>query len=265
MEIGIENLMKLLPEGYQEACKETKAKERTRNIKSPEQRLQLELFYLYEASLVEIGPYAQLCGMEKISDVGFMGRFQKSYQWLKWITEHMKPEAAVEYEKPAELEEYRVLAIDGSDVYTRGAAPKKWRLHYALNLFALNCHECRITEQAVGERLQNFTLGKKDLVLADRMYASIQGIEYCREQGCEYILRIRNKAFHLYRKNEESKEMERFLLTDWLKTVGSEAEDITLYYKTSNNSYRPLRFCAVKKTEEEIAKAEKKLRQSESK
>ena len=265
MEIGIEKLQKLLPEGYQAACQETKAMERVRNIKSPEDLLQLELFYLYNSSLVEVGPYAQMCGMEKISDVGFMGRFQKSADWLGWMASHSVPDNVTRYQKPPELEAYRVLAIDASDVYTRGAAPKCWRVHYALNLFTMNCHQFQITEQTEGERLENFTLRKNDLVLADRAYASIQGIEYCRKQGCEFILRIRNKAFHVYRKNEESGEMERVILTDWLKTVGREAKDITLYYKVKKDTYRPLRFCSVKKSEEEIAKTGDRICRKQSK
>ena len=103
MEIGIEKLLELLPEGYENACVETKAMERARNIKSPKQLLQLELFYLYNSSLVEVGPYAQLCGMKNISDVGFMGRFQKSLDWLKWMTEHSVRGCVAQYQKPEEL------------------------------------------------------------------------------------------------------------------------------------------------------------------
>ena len=129
--------------------------------------------------------------------MGFLGRFQKSVKWLEWMTEHSRPDSVVQYQKPAELEAYRVLAVDASEVHTRGAVPKNWRLHYALELFALKCHQFQITDETVGERLQNFRLEKQDLIVADRAYASIQGIEYCREQGCAFILRIRNKAFSL--------------------------------------------------------------------
>lgn len=60
MDIKIEELIKLLPEGYNDACFETKAIERQRIIKTPEELLVMCLYYLYGATLIEA---SQLAGM----------------------------------------------------------------------------------------------------------------------------------------------------------------------------------------------------------
>ena len=92
----------------------------------------------------------------------------------------------------------------------------------------------------MGETLKNFTINKNDLIIGDYAYASLSGIEYCLDNGRNFILRIKNKVFNLYDENKE-----KIVLTDWLKTVEKEVSEITVYFKNSRNNYRPLRKCAI--------------------
>ena len=124
----------------------------------------------------------------------------------------------------------------------------------------MNCHQFKITEQSTGETLKNFTINENDLIIGDRAYASLSGIEYCLDNGGNFILRIKNKAFNIYNENKE-----KIILTNWLKTVEKEVSEITVYFKDNNNNYRELRICAVKKTQEEILIEEKRLKRSDSK
>ncbi|KAI4450293.1 hypothetical protein C823_004826 [Eubacterium plexicaudatum ASF492] len=62
-----------------------------------------------------------------------------------------------------------------------------------------------------------------------------------------------------------NKQGEKILLSDWLKTIGTKAEEITIYIRDSNKKLIPLRICAAKKTKEEIAVEEKRLKRLESK
>ncbi|WP_336534055.1 transposase [Bacteroides acidifaciens] len=66
------------------------------------------------------------------------------------------------YQKPKILQEYNVTAIDASDVYTKGAVKQAWHLHYALDLFSLNCQQYKITDEKTGETLKNFEIRKKE-------------------------------------------------------------------------------------------------------
>ena len=199
-------------------------------------------------------------GTGKMSDVAFMKRFAKSSRWFQWITKNIKPGDMCHYQKPGILQEYNVTAIDASDVYTKGAVKQAWHLHYALDLFSLNCQQYKITDEKTGETLKNFEIRKKDLIIADRAYATITGMEYCLENGGDFILRIRNKAFNLY-----DPKGEQVLLTDWLETLDGSACGKLFYYRDSHKNYKPVRICALPKTEEEIKKEEKRLKRKESK
>ena len=153
-----------------------------------------------------------------------------------------------------------MIAVDATDIVEKGAVKRLWHLHYAVNLFTLNCHQFKITEQKIGETLKNFEIKKNDLIIGDRLYASLSGIEYCLNSGGDFILRIRNKAFNLYDENKE-----KILLTDWLKTLKKDVGETTVYFKDSQGNYRDLRICAVLKTEEEIKLEEKRMKRKESK
>ncbi len=260
MEKETNSLMKYLPEGFKQACWETKAMERKRGITDEETLLKLCLFYAYDHSLIEVQAYARAMGLADISDVGFMKRFEKCGDWFKWIIQNLKPGEVAKYEKPKGLEEYRVLAVDASDINSKGAVKQYWHLHYAVDLFALSCAEFKLTEATIGETLKNFTLRKKDLILGDRAYASLSGIEYCLSCGADFVMRMKNKSFTLYDEAHNKTD-----LCEILKNVDKNASDIIVYWKGSDKKFHPLRICAVKKDDAAIEQTKKKLHRKESK
>lgn len=240
--MNIIELIELLPKEYEKACYETKAITRKRTIKTPKDLLVLVLYYLFGNSLIEVSQFALMHNIGKISDVAFMERLVKSKEWIKWLIEKIMPNEIINYKKPKELDKYRVIAVDASDIRENGAVKRLWHLHYAVDLFTLNCCQFKITEQSTGETLKNFEITNRDLIMSDRAYASLSGIEYCLKQGRNFILRIRNKAFTLYNENKE-----KIILINWLKSIKNKAGEITVYFKDSENNYRPLRICAAKK------------------
>ncbi len=68
----------------------------------------------------------------------------------------------------------------------------------ALDIFEMSSKSYRITEQKVGESLLNFEFEPVQLVIADRIYTTLNGIRYCLEKGADYILRLRANSFSLY-------------------------------------------------------------------
>ena len=257
----IDDLLALLPAEYEKACYDKKAITRKRTIKSPKDLIVLLFYYLFDNhSLIDTCQFALMSGIGKISDVALIERFVKCKEWIKWLIKSITPKEIINYKVPEELKDYNVIAVDASDITEKGAVRKTWHLHYAINLFTLNCNQFKITEETTGEKLKNFEIKKGDLIIADRAYGSISSIEYCMENKGDFILRIKNKPFNFYDKNGE-----KIILTEWLKNVGSEASDIILYFKGSDKKLKPIRICAVKKTKEEIEKAEKKLKRRDSK
>ncbi len=244
----LKDVLKQMPEGYKKACWETKAMDRRKGIQDEDTLLTLCLYYSYENSLVDTQNYALTSFNVNLSDVGFMKRFKKGNEWIKWNNQHMMQEKTAIYNVPEKLKTKNVIAIDASNITSKGAVKQIWRLHYAVNLFSMTTEQFKITPESVGESLKNYELHKNDLILADRAYATITGIEYCCSMGADYILRIRNKAFKLY-----DKDGNEVVLCELLKNIADTCCDLHLYYMNSDKELKPIRFCAVQKTEEEKA------------
>ena len=255
----IEDILKELPEGYKEAGWETKALRRKRGIQNEDILLTLCLYYGYDKSLVDTKIYAQSFLSTKISDVGFMKRFAACKEWFKWMNQKMTEECTPIYSVPEKLSGKTVKAVDASDICTKGAVKQTWRLHYAFDLFSMSSSEFHITPESNGETLENFTLHPNDLIIADRAYATITGIEYCKAAGADFVMRLRNKAFTLYNENGDVIR----LTEDILKNVGTECQDFIVYYKSKNKEMKQIRICAVRKTEDEIKSEQEKLRRTE--
>lgn len=254
-----EELFKIMPEGYEKACWETKAMSRKNGLQNEKDLLTLCLFYAYDHSLIEVQSYAKAAGIYDISDVGFMKRFSRCGNWFKWIIEHLAPSEIVQYPKPEILNDYHVLAVDATDIVAGGKANQKWHIHYALDLFTLSCAMFKLTPETTGESLKNFDLKPGDLVLGDRAYASLSGIEYCKTHGADFVLRVRNKSFKMYDENGEEVSF-----SDLLKEVENDCKDFTVFIKMSDKKMHPIRICAVRKNEEALKRTEKKLHRKES-
>lgn len=256
----LKDILKQMPEGYKKACWKTKAMNRRKGIQDEDTLLILCLYYSYENSLVDTQNYALTSFNVNISDVGFMKRFRKCNEWIKWINQYMMQEKITIYDVPEKLKTKNVIAIDASNITSKGAVKQDWRLHYAINLFSMTTEQFKITPKSIGESLKNFELHENDLMLADRAYATITGIEYCCSVGADYIFRIRNKAFKLY-----DKDGNEVVLCELLKNIEDTCCDFHLYYMNSDKELKPIRFCAVQKTEEEKAIEQKRLKRKESK
>jgi hypothetical protein len=255
---NLEKLLEYLPSGYEAACYEMKAISRERNIKSAEDLMRLHLAYLsQQSSLLEISVLSRLRGAP-LSDVAYMKRFGKSGAWFEWINARLKPGALNEYEKPACLSGYRIIGVDATRVSSKGAVKKIYTLHYALDIFNMTGVEHRLTGAETGESLLNFSIKPDYLLIGDRAYGSKKGVERCISGGGAFIFRLRNKAFKLYDENGAE-----ICLLSFLNGVTG-ASEMTAYMESSDKKMLPLRLCASRKTEEQIAKSKEKLRKEES-
>ena len=172
----------------------------------------------------------------------------------------MKLSQLLAYEKPEQLEKYRVLAVDASTVVSGGKIGLRWHLHYAVNLFTLNTAMFQLTGEETGETLKNYGFQENDLVLGDRIYASKSGIEHCMNCHADFVLRIRNKAFQLY-----TEKGNKISFTELLKGMDSEYGDFKVYFKGEDKQMHSIRICAVKKREEAFLHTQKRTARKESK
>jgi hypothetical protein len=146
---------------------------------------------------------------------------------------------------PEWLGNKRVCLMDATEDASCGSAANKifHRLHYCIDLFTLCVISSRLTGSKIGEKISNFTcFGKDDIVIGDRIYGTIPGIEYLRKSLSGFVLRLRAGAFNLYDGSGG-----RISLIRRLKGLkAGETADLDVFYK-SDGKLVPLRICAVRK------------------
>jgi len=252
-------LMQFLPENYEKTCFETKAMERSRVIKSPKDLMFFCLLYLSQKySLVELSLVAKLKGF-KLSNVAFMKKLSKCCEWYKQIIKDMLPLVIFKYNKPKNLEKYKLVAVDASDVTQKGKDKKIFRLHYMINICNLSTEKYKITTQKIGESLSNFSINSDYLVIADRCYGNKVGINHCLNSRGNFIIRLRNKAFNLY-----DVDNKKILLLEKLKSCEENSPvDFIGYFYNKNGLKTKVRICGIKKPADKILESEKKLAKKE--
>jgi len=259
--ISVAQLLKEMPDGYEQACFDERAIQRKRGITEPGDLMMLCLFHLLNGcSLVEISEIARLTKLGTVSDVAFMKRFENCNNWFKWILSKLVTDGAIQYRKPDWLENYRVIAVDASDVTEKGRSGRLYHLHFALDIFKMESVQYSLTTQKTGETLKNFTVARNDLFVADRAYGSLGGIEYCTKSEGSFVLRLKKSCFKMY--DDAGNVVD---LLEHLRLLGGSAVlDLTVYVVIEQNQRIPIRICATRKTEEDIAAAKSKLQRKES-
>jgi hypothetical protein len=259
---NVDELIKRLPDGYKQACMDTKAIERKREVKNPADLMKLVLLYLTGGySQIEMSVIARELSIANISDTGFLKKFAKCGNWILWIISQIIPKAIIEYEIPDGFENYQIVALDASDVTEKGRSGRTFRLHYALDLIKMCGLSYRITPQKVGETLLNFDIKKNWLILADRIYGTLTGIEYCLKNGADFILRLRYNAFKLY--DENGNELN--ILDKLFDVTCDAAINIEVYVKLATLGLTKLRICTEKIPDDKLDKVERRNKRKDSK
>ena len=237
-------LERTLPPGWEQKATELKAFVRARKICSPAELIRMILIYLTCGKSFGItSVLMRLLGYADIKKVAVYKRMVKCGDWLKWLCGNIYRHAGYLAEKPAWLEGWNVVAVDASEDAKGGKACQYYMLHYCLDLFTLSVRELLVTTRKVGEKLSNFTLFKKgDLVMGDRVYSSIAGIEHLKGLLADFILRLRSNSFYLYVSPGQVLDLLSYL--SGLK-VGEDV-DLQAFY-LHNGKYKPVRVCARRK------------------
>lgn len=240
-------LLQFLPQGWEQMAKELGAVTRQRKIMSAEILLRILLIHLADScSMRETVVRAKESKLADISDVALFKRLKASAEWLRWISVNLVKQVHGIDKKPDWLKKFNVRIVDASSITEPGSTGSDWRLHYSIKLFGLSCDHFKITTPKVGETFRNFPIKKGDLLIGDRGYGSIAGINYVIDNGGDFLVRIKNKAFKIMKNENE----EFCLLEHFHKLEYGEVGDFDVFYKTSHNQLRQLRLCAIKKSPE---------------
>ena len=257
---SIESIYELLPEGWEEAAKSQKALVRGRNIKTAKELL--KLVFLYQTSGESYGltsAITQISGDQPaLNKTAVQKRIVNSRAWLQWMCEHLCLQEGFLTAPPQWLAGYRVCVADASDYARQGSSYADFRLHYMMELFSLNLTEVYFTTAAEGETLTRYThIREKDLILADRAYATRSGIFHVLDSHADFLLRMRSTSFSLYTATGE-----RYDLTEMLKEhQPGKLIDLVLYIKREQQ-FVPVRICALGKTEEDVRKSQRQIKKT---
>jgi hypothetical protein len=191
-----EQVLQLLPEGWEAKAKEPGALQRARGIKTPGGLLRLILAYLTEGkSFAGTSAVIRLSGEAGLGKAAVFKRMRNSAAWLQWLCERVYRQAGLAAAKPQWLKNKDVILTDGTGGVKCGVRRQCYMLHYSLDLFTLAAREMPVTDRKAGEKPANFKrLGKKDIVAAGSAYGNKPGLLYLKGLGAGYALRVQSRG-----------------------------------------------------------------------
>ena len=188
-------------------------------------------------------------------------RIKGSGEWLRVMAEELCAIQGARIEKPSFLGNKHVKLVDASDETTKGKEKSTWRLHYIFNLFEFQCTTMELTTNKEGERLTRHEIKKDDIMVADRIYCTMSGIEHVLGNKGDFVLRFKSKAFNIY--DADGNQIQ--LLPFFRKLKPLESTDVNIFYKLSSGELRPLRIVAMKKDAKAIEESKRKMLRKVSK
>lgn len=259
-----EVLTSLFPKGWRELAAKTRATKGLRKDKSEVDLLRTLLIHFgCGYSLRETAVRAREAGLAQLSDVALLKRIKKSEDWLYHLCVDLFQQRGVEV-RTKNGREFRLF--DATTVKEPGKTGSLWRIHYSVRLPSLQCDCFRLTEaqgEGTGESLLRFPIARGDLIMADRGYCTIGGIHYVASQGAWLTVRM---APHNVRILDPVRDRPVPLLRrlSSLKRAG-EIQSWRVRLSGREDLFVGGRICAVRKSQEAIKRAHKKLRRHASK
>lgn len=258
----MKEIKEYLPKGWEEKARERGAITRSRNIKTAEELLALNMLYITNDGSFQMASAAMklMKGIEVNKNAAYK-RIKASGEWLREMAQDLCALQGAAIEKPKFLGNKQVKLVDASDETTKGKEKSIWRLHYVFNLFAFQCTRMELTTNKEGERITRHEVSENDIMIADRIYCTMNGIEHVIGHKGDFVFRFKSKAFNLY--DEVGKPVELLPLLRQLKPM--ENTDVRVFYKRPSGKLSPLRIVAMKKDAKAIEESKRKMLRKVSK
>jgi hypothetical protein len=239
-------LTRFLPAGWQEKARETGAFRRSaRKFPSSEALLRTLLIHLAQGCpLKETAVRARMAGLADVSGVAVWKRLRESGEWLRWMSEEIMRRWVARL--PADiLPGYRLRLVDATAISEPGATGSDWRIHYSVELSALQCDFVEVTSVRGGETFRRFPVQPGDLLVGDRVYANRAGVEHVTQRGGDVLVRMNLTSLPL-----ETESGEPFLVLDKLKTLRTgEVGDWPCSAALPRGGRLDGRICAIKRSQ----------------
>ena len=254
-------LTTLFPEGWQQQARQTGAIERQRGITAPAVLLRLFLLHVARGySLRETAVRAKEAGLATISDVGLLKRLRRSEDWLHWLCTRLVVENGVQM--PSADGQRTVRIVDGTIIKEPGKTGSQWRILYSMRLPDLRCDHLDLTATTGagnGESFARLPVARHDLILGDAGYCAAPGIQWVVDQGADVLVRINPQSISLQEKRGRKFDLLSHLQA--LRTAGAIGEWKVTLAGTAIEG----RVCALRKSEEAIRQAHRRIERRASK
>ncbi len=252
-------VMRVLPDGWQDAARRTGALVRARGFDGPATLLRVLLIHLADGcSLRETAARARAGQLAYVSDVALLGRLRGSGDWFNWMVQAMSKRLSQLSQDV--LPGKRLRLVDASVVCEPGATGSTWRLHYMIDLNTLACEQVEVTPPDAGESLTRFAVRANDVLMADRGLAHRRGIRHVVDQQGDVIVRMNLVNVPL----EDDEGVEVKWLPKLRKLAIGEVKSWSAFVRDEQGRVA-VRICALKKSAEQTRKAEASMRRKASK
>ena len=259
----MKNITKNLPDGWEKKAKELGAMRSDSGvIRRAESLLRLNMLYVTnEGSFQQAALGMALTEGIVMSKVAAFNRIKNSGEWLRWMSKEKLENEGMTLSKPELLGGRNIILVDASDEGVKGSRQSDYRLHYAFDLFNFQCKNVEVTSIKEGEKLGRYSINEGEIIIADRIYCTMSGIEHVLKQKGDFVLRFKSKAFNLY--DSEGQRLELLPLLRHLKVL--ENTDIHCFYRLPDGTHRPIRIVAMKKDAKAIEASKRKMARKVSK
>jgi len=182
-------ILKLLPQGWEKAARDTGAFQRVRYTDSPSALLRLLLFHaVNDGGLRATVAQAEASGIASMSAPALHKRLRTSGAWLEWIAAELCRPFREQRRLPEGL---RLRVIDGSTIQGPSSKGIDWRLHFMIDLPTLACDWHLLTDNSIGESLQIAPVREGDVILADRNFSKVKEVQSVVARGGHVLVRLR--------------------------------------------------------------------------
>ncbi len=238
-----EILRRWLPEDLNARAKRFDFFQRTRGLTDGERWLRLILMHVAGGlSLEQTALRARELGLASISGVALFKRLRKAEAWLGSLCQHLLAEQQNRLGQCLWPSQYRVRAIDATDIQEPGRTGSAWRLHYSITLPELVRDHYEVTDQHGGESLGRFQFKKDQLILVDRGYSRATGVAKVLESGAALLMRWHTTALPV--QDPHGRALDLLALLRGLPKHNSDHWKVQFFHQ--GKVYR-LRLCAIRK------------------
>jgi hypothetical protein len=250
-----EILREWLPEDLDARARQHQFFQRERGLTDGERWLRLILMHVAGGlSLEQTAVRARELGLAQISGVALFKRLRKAEGWLQDLCQHLLAEQQRRLGRSVWPSEYRVRAIDATDIQEPGSTGTDWRVHYSIRLPELVCDHYELTDNTGGEKLGRFHFAKDQLILADRGYSHRAGAAKVLDSGAVLLLRWNPAVLPVQAAG--AKEFD--LLGELRRLPKRGAGEWKVQFEYQGKTY-PLRLCALRKNRVAAERARRKV------